>query len=154
MIEFVSVRGDLLQSKDDVLVNAVNKVGVMGAGIALEFKNKFPDMFESYKKFYTGANFRQDCHVWKEDGTGQFIFNFVTKDHFIDKSNYGLVEDSMDQLIQFIKSKRMIKSISMPKVGCGLGGLSWTRVKKMIKEEFEKAFKKDEREILVHFYDG
>jgi O-acetyl-ADP-ribose deacetylase (regulator of RNase III) len=133
MIYFLT--GDLLSSKAQALVNTVNTVGVMGKGIALQFKERFPHNFKVYKK----ACDSQDIHPGKMlvvhetttlDGE-KIIVNFPTKTDWKQKSSYAYIESGLQDLVQVIKQER-IRSIAIPPLGCGNGGLKWDKVKPMI----------------------
>jgi len=119
--------GDLFASKAHALVNTVNCVGVMGKGIALDFKKRFPDMFKDYAD-------RCDSHAVKpgvpylySDLLGTQVVNFPTKGHWRSPS---LLSDVVKGLDLFAESYRAwgIKSVAFPPLGCGNGGLSWKLV--------------------------
>jgi len=130
-------RGNLLEAGTDALVNTVNCVGVMGRGIALQFKQAFPENYEKY---------RLACeHGEVEPGrmfvfaTGnlmgtKFIINFPTKKHWKGKSKIGDVDNGLDALVEIIRAHR-IKSIAVPPLGCGNGGLDWGVVRNLIKRK-------------------
>lgn len=133
MIQYLT--GNLFDSKADALVNTVNTVGVMGKGIALQFKKLFPNNFKSYKdicdkkEFNVGELFiTQDQNVI----TGEkIIINFPTKKHWKSPSEYSYIESGLVELIKVIKEKN-IKSIAVPPLGSGNGGLQWYKVKEII----------------------
>jgi O-acetyl-ADP-ribose deacetylase (regulator of RNase III) len=122
---------DMFSEELNIRVNTVNCVGVMGKGIALEFKNRYPGMFSDYlkscknKELYPGK-----LHIWSDivDGT---IINFPTKDHWRGKSQYEYIDKGLDALHDYLKNKGKI-SIGIPALGCGLGGLNWSIVEKKI----------------------
>lgn len=127
---------DILQDKSEALVNTVNCVGVMGRGLALEFKKAYPANFDLYKtacsarKVVAGEMFI--THT-EQIFPPFYIINFPTKRHWrnpsrLDDIEAGLV-DLRDQIIT-----RGIKSIAIPALGCSLGGLSWSDVRPMILE--------------------
>ena len=136
MIE--STQGDLFEADAEALVNTVNCVGVMGRGIALQFKKTFPENFKQYKKqcdaktlvpgtmfvFDTGSMFGQ-----------RYIINFPTKNHWRGKSKIADIESGLTALIDEVRSRK-IKSIAIPPLGCGLGGLNWNEVRPLIEEAF------------------
>lgn len=137
MIE--STTGNLLDAEVDALVNTVNCVGVMGKGIALQFKQRFPDMFECYKiaskhgKIIPG---KMSIFI-TNDETGKYIINFPTKRHWRDKSLIEDIDSGLIDLIEIIKNNQ-IKSIAIPPLGCGLGGLDWSVVRSKIVLAFEE----------------
>lgn len=132
MIRFVT--GDLLASKADALVNAVNCVGRMGRGIALAFRKRYPPMFEAYAaacargEVVPGRMFT----VETGDPTGpRFVVNFPTKRHWRQPSRMEDVEAGLPALVAEIRAKG-ISSIAVPALGCGTGGLDWADVKPRI----------------------
>lgn len=147
MIEYTS--GDILKCEADALVNTVNCVGVMGRGIALQFKNVFPDNFKAYeaackiKEVQPGRMF-----VFE---TGQltpprFIINFPTKRHWRGKSRIEDIESGLLDLVNVIRS-RGIRSIAVPPLGAGLGGLDWQQVRQRIEHALADL---DDVHVLVY----
>ena len=129
------VHGDLLKTEAKALVNAVNCVGVMGKGIALSFKRKFPENFAAYKL----ACYRRQVHPGKMFvfysmdlfGNQKIIINFPTKKHWREKSELSYINDGLQDLIAVI-GKYHIQSLALPPLGCGNGGLDWYDVKPLI----------------------
>lgn len=129
------VHGDLFQSGAEALVNAVNCVGVMGKGIALSFKTRFPENFAAYKL----ACYRRQVRPGKmfvfqtNDlfGNPRIIINFPTKRHWREKSELWYINDGLQDLIKVI-DKYHIRSLALPPLGCGNGGLDWYDVKPLI----------------------
>jgi O-acetyl-ADP-ribose deacetylase (regulator of RNase III) len=136
MIEFK--QGDLLEEKTEALVNAINCVGVMGKGIALQFKRAFPDNFKQYKiacdaqKVKPGMMFTV---LTESLFHPRYIINFPTKRHWKEKSNLEDVQAGLKALVQEIQQKE-IRSIAVPPLGCGNGGLDWSLVKPSIADAF------------------
>ena len=127
-------RGDLLNAEAEALVNTVNCVGIMGRGVALQFRKAFPENF----KFYQGACARGLVRPGKmlvyETGVlsgPRFIINFPTKRHWRGKSRIEDIDSGLLALIQEIKT-RGIHSVAVPPLGCGLGGLKWEEVRPRI----------------------
>lgn len=124
--------GNLLDSEAEALVNTVNTVGVMGKGIALQFKNMFPNNF----KLYTAACKNKEVKVGhllvnEEESllTGKkIIVNFPTKTNWRLPSEYQYIEAGLTELVKIIKEKN-IRSIAIPPLGSGNGGLDWNKVK-------------------------
>lgn len=133
MLHFVT--GDLLQSNAEALVNTVNTVGVMGKGIALQFKENFPANNKAYIeacKLNTLAPGKLLMVADKSIHYGEKqIINFPTKVHWRAPSTYEYVEEGLKALRTLIQEKN-IKSIAMPPLGCGNGGLDWAVVRPMI----------------------
>src|ERR1700693_2272492 len=132
MIEYST--GDILQADAEALVNTVNCVGIMGRGIALQFKNAFPENF----KAYVAACKREDVQPGRMFvyETGQltnpkYIINFPTKRHWRGKSRMEDIDAGLEALAHEIR-KRRIRSISLPPLGSGLGGLDWREVRPRI----------------------
>lgn len=137
MIE--NTKGDVLKADAEALVNTVNCVGVMGRGIALQFKKKFSDNFKEYKKLCDAKELRPGMMFVHETGNmfnPRYVINFPTKDHWKGKSKLKDIKSGLVALVGEVKS-RDIKSIAIPPLGCGLGGLSWSVVKMLIEEAFE-----------------
>jgi len=127
-------KGNLLSAHTQALVNTVNTVGVMGKGIALQFKEQFPENF----KIYAAACKRKELHtgdllvVRESDLEGEkIIINFPTKTEWFLKSKYEYIEKGLQRLAEVIKEYE-ITSIAIPPLGCGNGGLKWDKVKPMI----------------------
>jgi O-acetyl-ADP-ribose deacetylase (regulator of RNase III) len=136
MIELI--RGNILTADAEALVNTVNCIGVMGKGIALQFKKAFPDNFKAYEAACRRKEV-QPGHMFVFT-TGQmfnprFIINFPTKRHWRGKSRYEDIETGLEALVQEVR-ERKIRSIAIPPLGSGLGGLQWERVKPMIEKAF------------------
>ncbi len=128
MIERTS--GDILKDESEAIVNTVNCVGVMGRGIALQFKNAWPENFKAYEAACQREEV-QPGRMFVFD-TGQltlprFIVNFPTKRHWRGKSRIEDIETGLSALVAVIK-ERGIRSIAIPPLGSGLGGLAWSDV--------------------------
>lgn len=131
MLELIE-KGNIFNSSCEYLVNPVNCVGVMGKGLALEFKNKYPLNFEVYKKACDSASFNiGNLLIVPVDN--KFIVNFPTKKHWRNKSDLEFIKIGLEELKVAIKEFN-IKSIALPKLGCGLGGLDWNEVFDLIKD--------------------
>jgi O-acetyl-ADP-ribose deacetylase (regulator of RNase III) len=145
MIKYTT--GNLLDAKTEVVVNTVNTVGVMGKGIALMFKERFPENFRLYaaackanqvqtgKMFVTGAN--------ELDGP-RWIVNFPTKQHWRSPSQIGWVVDGLKDLRRFLIENE-VASVAIPPLGAGNGGLDWARVR----PEIETALGDLDAEVLL-----
>jgi O-acetyl-ADP-ribose deacetylase (regulator of RNase III) len=132
-------RGDLLKQDDvDAIVNTVNCVGVMGKGIALQFKNKWPDNFTHYQAACKAGKVRPGKMMVFDAGAyaqPHFIINFPTKDHWRGNSKLSFIQDGLLDLIDQIRALN-IRSIAIPPLGCGNGGLDWDDVKPLIEAAF------------------
>ena len=139
MIEFIP-KGDLLKSDAEALVNTVNCVGVMGRGIALQFKKKFPENFAAYKKACDTKGLTLGNVLVVDMGkmfNPRYIINFPTKDHWRAKSKIEDIAAGLESLVTVVRDRR-IKSIAIPPLGCGLGGLDCTDVRPLILRAFEE----------------
>lgn len=125
--------GDILEAKLEALVNPCNCVGIMGKGLALQVKNRYPRMFQAYKKACDSwsMNIGQMNVFDYEWGTPRYIINFPTKFDWRDVSRYEYINRGLDALIHEIRRLR-IESLALPAVGCGLGGLRWPCVYSLI----------------------
>ncbi|MFC3170427.1 type II toxin-antitoxin system antitoxin DNA ADP-ribosyl glycohydrolase DarG [Paracoccus fontiphilus] len=132
--------GDMFAEPVEALVNTVNCVGVMGKGVAHEFKVRWPDNYKEYKTLCARKGLRpgqmftfQNMHMFGSTGP-RYLVNFPTKDHWKAKSKISYVEDGLDALATEIE-RLGIKSIAMPPLGCGNGGLDWSEVKPLIMQK-------------------
>ena len=137
-IEFRS--GNIFDADVEALVNTVNCVGVMGRGIALQFKKTFPDNFRAYAKACEFNEVRLGkMFVFETNQLDKFryIINFPTKNHWRKNSRIEDIEAGLDNLTHVIR-KRQIHSIAIPSLGCGLGGLDWQDVRPQIESALKK----------------
>lgn len=116
--------GDLFETKCKTIVNTVNCVGVMGKGIALEFKKQYPLMFKDYMKKCNSGELRPGNPYVYEDVSGRKILNFPTKDHWRSPSRLSYITEGLDWFIEHYEEYG-IESIAFPPLGCGNGGLTW-----------------------------
>ena len=129
MIKFTT--GNIFETKADILVNTVNCVGVMGKGIALAFKNTYPEMFEEYKQVCHIGLRPGTLHVWKRKEPKAWVINFPTKDDWRNNSRYEYIEEGLKSLKAYLSDIGKL-TIAVPPLGCGYGGLDWAKVKEMI----------------------
>ena len=131
------VDGDMFSIPADILVNTVNCVGVMGAGVAAEFKKRYPEMYKDYVNRCRRKELKPGCpYLWQNpsmfgEGKDELIINFPTKDNWRDPSKYEYVEDGLMRMRDLL-SHADGRKVVMPAVGCGHGGLNWERIKAMI----------------------
>lgn len=126
--------GDLFQSPAQVLVNTVNTVGVMGKGIALDFKRIYPEMFQQYQG-YCERNMFSVGQLWIYKTSHKWILNFPTKKHWRNKSQVKYIEAGLQKFIDTYDAKG-INSISFPMLGCGNGELDWETQVRPIMEDY------------------
>lgn len=126
--------GDLFDADVEALVNTVNTMGVMGKGLALQFKRRFPANFRAY----AAACKRGEVAIGRmfvTETTGpteqRYLINFPTKKHWRDPSQLSYVRAGLTALVEEIRT-RSIRSIAVPPLGCGNGGLAWSDVKPLI----------------------
>lgn len=148
MTTFTDATGNLLEAEVDALVNTVNTVGVMGKGIALQFKNAYPAMFKAYAKACKQGQVRLG-EMWVYDA-GQithprWVVSFPTKGHWRSKSRMRDIEAGLEDLRRVIKELG-ITSIALPPLGCGNGGLDWDEVRPLIEHGLDGL----EVEVLVY----
>lgn len=125
--------GDLFKQKADIYVNPVNCVGVMGKGIAKEFKKRYPNMFLDYKSHCSCGHLQVGVVIECVDN-GQSIFLFPTKVHWKGQSYYMYIERGLKTMCQLLMQPKRNCSIAIPALGCGNGGLEWEGVKPLIVE--------------------
>lgn len=148
MIKLMS--GNLLEDNAEALVNTVNTKGIMGKGIALQFKQAYPDMYAKYEfdckneKISLGK-----IHIYDNGSLGggpKWILNFPTKNHWKSKSKLEDIESGLDNLAEVIEELK-ISSIAIPPLGCGLGGLKWETVLPVIERKLSNI-----KSLTVHIY--
>lgn len=137
MIELTE--GNLLQSPAEALVNTVNTQGVMGKGIALQFKRAFPKMNAAYEDACKAGEVQLGkMHVVDLGGLvggPRWIINFPTKGHWRARSRLGDIESGLKDLTNTVR-RLGIRSIAVPPLGCGHGGLDWRQVRPLIEAAF------------------
>jgi O-acetyl-ADP-ribose deacetylase (regulator of RNase III) len=133
MIHYIT--GNLMDSNAEALVNTVNTVGVMGKGIALQFKNMFPNNFKIYAKACKNNEVEPGKLLVTEEETmlkgKKIIINFPTKTDWRKPSEYSYIEQGLTDLVRIVND-RGIKSIAIPPLGSGNGGLDWNKVKVLL----------------------
>ncbi|MEM7601803.1 MAG: macro domain-containing protein, partial [Verrucomicrobiota bacterium] len=132
MIRFTT--GNLLDADVEAVVNTVNTVGVMGKGIALMFKEKFPANFDAYAKASKDKAVRVGQMFVTENMQlmgPRWIINFPTKQHWRGNTKIEWIEQGLEDLVRVI-SENEIKSIAIPPLGCGNGGMDWGDVRPLI----------------------
>lgn len=132
--------GDLLSTDAEALVNTVNTVGVMGKGIALQFKQAFPENYTAYEAACKRGEVKLGrMFVFHRSSTTnpRIIINFPTKKHWRGKSKIADIESGLRALIEVVK-KEGIRSIAVPPLGCGNGGLEWKDIRPRIEQAFSE----------------
>jgi O-acetyl-ADP-ribose deacetylase (regulator of RNase III)/uncharacterized protein YwgA len=123
--------GDILQSKAQTLINTVNCVGIMGKGIALEFKKRFPEMFKDYAERCGRKEVKPGIPYVYQALFPPQIVNFPTKDHWKSVSQISDIERGLQLLVSHYKEWR-VTSLAIPPLGCGNGQLDWKDVGPLI----------------------
>ncbi|MFH1023048.1 MAG: macro domain-containing protein [Planctomycetota bacterium] len=123
--------GDIFQSKAQTLINTVNCVGIMGKGIALEFKKRFPEMFEDYVKRCAAREVKLGIPYLYKTLFPPQIINFPTKDHWKSLSKIGDIEQGLQYLLSH-HEEWGVSSLAVPPLGCGNGQQEWRNVGPLI----------------------
>lgn len=129
--------GDMFDEPTEAIVNTVNCVGVMGKGVALEFKRRWPENFRAYKRLCDsgdlspGKLFVFENGVLVGEGYHRYLINFPTKLHWRAHSKLEFIEKGLDDLVRQVE-RLGIKSVALPPLGCGNGGLEWSDVRPII----------------------
>ncbi len=142
------IKGNIFETSTQTIVNTVNCVGVMGRGIALEFKNRFPEMFSSYsemceKKLLTPGTLQLFTK------TSPWILNFPTKINWKFPSKLEYIRLGLDKFTATYQDKK-ITSIAFPKLGTESGGLEWEEVKALMYNKLEPLSNLD---VVIYHYD-
>jgi O-acetyl-ADP-ribose deacetylase (regulator of RNase III) len=117
--------GSLFDSDADCLINPVNTVGVMGSGLAAQFKERYPEAFQLYKRRCERGSFKVGKIIfYRSRVDGRAMCLFPTKEHWKDPSRLEYIESGLKTFVQY-HDKMEIQSVAFPKLGCGLGGLNW-----------------------------
>jgi O-acetyl-ADP-ribose deacetylase (regulator of RNase III) len=130
------MNGNLLTADAEALVNTVNTVGVMGKGIALQFKKAFPENFKDYKRACDHGEVQPGTMFVHQTGTIAYphlIINFPTKRHWKGKSKLQDITAGLDDLVRVLRDHH-ITSVAVPPLGCGNGGLDWAEVRPLIED--------------------
>lgn len=132
-------KGDILHSDAEALANTVNCVGIMGRGVALQFRKAFPDNFKFYEQACDRGEVRLGSMLVFDRNriTGpRYIINFPTKQHWKSKSRLEDIEAGLKDLVRKVRQLH-IHSIAVPPLGCGLGGLKWSDVRPRVEAAFQ-----------------
>lgn len=142
-------RGNIFTAKVDALVNTVNTVGVMGKGIALQFSREFPEIVRPYQTACASGELTPGRVFTVRLSTlegPQYVINFPTKQHWRAKSKIEHIEAGLESLVEEIRRLK-IRSIAIPPLGCGLGGLRWADVRLRIESALGEL---EDVEVLVY----
>jgi len=148
-----TVNGNLLEAEVDALVNTVNTVGVMGKGIALQFKQAFPANYVAYERACRAEQVRLGSMFVFDNGgltKPKYIINFPTKKHWRSKSQIGDIQSGLIDLVRVIRQYD-IRSIAVPPLGSGSGGLDWDEVRPLIEDALKPLTEVD---VLIYPPEG
>ncbi|WP_461243399.1 macro domain-containing protein [Secundilactobacillus muriivasis] len=145
----IYVKTNLFDSSAQVIVNTVNTVGVMGKGIALQFKKLYPEMFKEYQHYCETGELTVG-KLWLYKSSNKWILNFPTKKNWRNKSKVEYIEAGLKKFVDSYQ-ERNIESISFPQLGTGNGGLDWEQV---VKPLMEKYLRHLPIPVYVHLYSG
>ncbi len=137
MIDYA--QGNVLEARVEALVNTVNTVGVMGKGVALQFRHAFPENYTFYQKACKRGDVQPGKMLVFETGRftePRYVVNFPTKRHWKEKSRLEYIDSGLHDLVNVVKVKH-IRSIAIPALGCGNGGLDWDDVRPRIVAAFD-----------------
>lgn len=130
--------GNIFDSDCQALVNPVNCVGAMGKGLAKGFKERFPKNYKIYKMSCVHGEVKVGKILVTLLEKNKFIFNFPTKLHWRQDSKFEYITLGLDNLVKVVIPLFKIKSIAIPALGCGLGGLNWPEVKSLIDKKLDR----------------
>lgn len=135
--------GSIFDSEAEVLVNPVNCVGVMGAGLAKEFKKRFPEYYSEYVQACRDGRMRLGIPLLQKTDYIPWVISFPTKDHWRNSSKYRTIMQGMLRMVSLVypapPGVKLAHSVAIPALGCGLGGLKWSTVRDIIEEACEDA---------------
>ena len=129
-------KGNIFEAKAEALVNPVNCVGSMGAGLAKQFASRFPGMLPPYEEA-CDQNKLQPGGIWVYRAKGVDILNLATKDHWRHESKLEWIDRGIEALADLIETNSY-QSVAVPALGCGFGRLKWEDVKYLIKLHLEE----------------
>ena len=145
MIKYIS-NGNIFDSSCEFLINPVNCVGVMGKGLALQFKNIFPNNFLNYRQHCLESNLSIGKLLITSENNRKII-NFPTKEHWKNPSKLEYIILGLEKL-EIAINRFNIKSIAFPKIGSGLGGLDWN----LVLEEIKKFHERINPNVIIEIY--
>ena len=141
-MKLIEVNGDLFSEPytkgEDIYVHCVSSDFALGAGIAKIFREKFPIFVERKQEMIRKFPKAKLSGLFSVASNGYIIVNLVTKKNYWDKPTYETMETSLRSLRQYIMQRPHIKRVLMPRIGCGLDRLDWSRVRVMIENILEK----------------
>lgn len=129
----IQAQGNIFDSKANILINPVNCIGVMGKGLAAEFRRRYPEYFKDYVKVCKDKLlFIGSIHIYNT--TDKILISFPTKYHWRQYSEEYMIRASLLELKNYLKSMPLEASVALPAIGCGLGGMKVEVVSELVKE--------------------
>jgi O-acetyl-ADP-ribose deacetylase (regulator of RNase III) len=149
MVIITEIRGNIFASSCQIIVIPVNCVGVMGKGIALEFKKRYPEMFAAYARLCANRCLRPGLlHLWTQ--STPWILNFPTKDHWKHPARIAYIRKGLEKFSDTYAAKGT-SSIAFPELGTGAGGLAWVDVQPVMYRFIEPL---PHLEVEIYHYDA
>jgi len=156
-VTYIYCIGNIFSKPADCYVNSVNCVGVQDSGMALDFKKRFNKAYEEYKELcknntldlFNGGSMHVDKHPSVNNGKNCYIYQFPTRHFEYENSLLDTIENGMIDLVETLNINNDIKIVSIPAIGCGIGGLNKKDVEEIIKKEINKNIKRD---IIVNLW--
>ena len=136
MIKYI--KGNLFNSSADALAHGCNTQGKMGAGIALEFKRRYPEMFFDYRQKCRSEEFKPGCAYMFKNTEKPHVINLATQED-LSGAKPEYIQSALRWLLENYESLK-ISTVAMPKIGAGLGGMQWEEVEMILYEYFEKSY--------------
>ncbi len=137
-------RGDLFKAPVPALAHGCNCAGAMGRGVALEFRKRWPDMFERYRELCRRGEFQPgDLFVWTTES--RVIFNLGTQRSWRTKATPEAITRAVEQMVDYAR-RHDVREIAMPRIGAGLGGMRWHDVRGILEEVIP-----DELAVIVYY---
>ena len=141
------VNSSLFDLKVDALAHGCNTQGIMNAGIAKDFREKYPQMFEEYQSYCKSGLFQTgDIHVYQDNKTGIYIINIASQFDLETGARIEYIRKGLNK-VEKQYSSLGIQSLALPRIGCNLGKLNWREVKPVIEEVFSGS----KLEVIVAF---
>ena len=138
---------NIFNSRTETLVNTVNCVGIMGKGLAKEFKKHFPEMYEEYRIRCTNNEIKPGHpYIWKNTTGGKSVLNFPTKEHWKGNSRVEWIESGLKIFTDNYHNWEIV-SIAFPALGCTNGGLDWESIEPLMLHHLQKL-----RDITIEIY--
>ncbi|WP_372395222.1 macro domain-containing protein (plasmid) [Azospirillum sp. HJ39] len=126
------VHGDIFQANVSAIVNTVNCVGVMGAGVALGVRQRYPEVMPEYMAACRNGALQPGSLLATDTIDGPIVLNVATKRHWRDPSRIEWIETGLANLTAHLDADLRIASVALPPLGCGNGGLSWAAVRPLV----------------------